>query len=285
MSDNNRLGKGLSALLGERKYLNNNSGSNINNISIAKIKPNKNQPRKSFNNETIRELAQSIKEYGLLQPVVVRKIENDNYELIVGERRLKACKELGLQTIPAIIKDFDEEKSFVLSVIENIQREDLNIVDEAFAYKNLMEICEFTHNQLAEKVGKSRSHVVNTMRLLNLSDKILGYLKEGKIEMGHARALINYEKADNVIDYIIDNKLTVREVEKLVKDEVIINKTKIEKSDKINRSEIFLEKENLLKSKLGNFKFKIKIKDKNESGAIILNFDNLEELDKLIELL
>lgn len=285
MSENNRLGKGLSSLIGERKGFckNNTNSSDITNIIISNIKPNKNQPRKSFDTETISELAQSIKEYGLLQPVVVRKLEDNTYELIAGERRFRACKRLGMQTIPAIIKDFDEEKSFALSIIENIQRENLNVVDEAFAYKNLMEVCKFTQNDLAEKVGKSRSYVANIMRLLNLSDKVLSVLKEGKIEMGHARALINYEMADEIIDYIVENKLTVREVEKLVKDETIVDKIKVEKNTETVRSEIILNKENLLKNKLGDFKFKIKMQNKKESGTIVLNFDNLEELDKLIE--
>ena len=282
MIENNRLGKGLSSLLGERRGLINNSISdgNIREIVIENIRQNKNQPRKNFNEDLIDELAQSIKEYGLLQPIIVRKIDNLNFELVAGERRLRACKKLDMKTIPAIIKDFDEEKSFALSVIENIQRENLNAVDEAFAYKNLIEVCKLTQNDLADKVGKSRSHIANMLRLLNLSDKILSSLKEGKIEMGHARALVNFDRADEVIDFIISEKLTVREVEKLVKDETVIKF-----QPKINNQipESFVTKENLLKERLNGFKFKFKLQNNKESGNIILSFKNLDELDRIID--
>ncbi len=282
MIENNRLGKGLSSLLGERKSIINDSNNenNIKEINIDNIKPNKNQPRKNFDQNSIDELAQSIKEYGLLQPIIVKKIDNSNFELIAGERRLKACKKLNFRTIPAIVKNFDEEKSFSLSIIENIQREDLNIVDEAFAYKNLMEFCKLTQNDLADKVGKSRSHVANILRLLSLSDKILSYLKDGKIEMGHARALINFDRADEVIDYIVNEKLTVREVEKLVKDEIII-KPKAKVNNTIPES--FMSKESILKEKLDGFKFKLKMQNNKESGDIVLSFKNIDELNKIID--
>lgn len=282
MIENNRLGKGLSSLLGERANIINSSinDGNVKEIVIGNIKPNRNQPRKDFDQNSIDELAQSIKEYGILQPVIVRKIGDANFELIAGERRLKACKKLNMKTIPAIIKNFNEEKSFILSVIENIQRENLNIVDEAFAYKNLIEECKLTQNDLSDKIGKSRSHIANILRLLNLSDKILSYLKEGKIEMGHARALINFDRADEVIDYIVNEKLTVRDVEKLVKGEILVKPRQ-----KINNKvpEIFTYKENILKEKLNGFNFKLKIQNNNESGNIVLSFKNLDELNKIID--
>lgn len=282
MIENNRLGKGLSSLLGERMNIVNSpvNDGNVKEIIIENIKPNRNQPRRDFDQNSIDELAQSIKEYGILQPVIVRKIDDANFELIAGERRLKACKKLNMRTIPAIIKNFDEEKSFILSVIENIQRENLNIVDEAFAYKNLIEECKLTQNDLSDKIGKSRSHIANILRLLNLSDKILSYLKEGKIEMGHARALINFDRADEVIDYIVNEKLTVRDVEKLVKGEIVV-----EPKQKINNEipEVFVSKENILKEKLSGFNFKLKIQNNKESGNIVLSFKNLDELNKIID--
>lgn len=282
MIENNRLGKGLSSLLGERMNIVNSpvNDGNVKEIIIENIKPNRNQPRRDFDQNSIDELAQSIKEYGILQPVIVRKIDDANFELIAGERRLKACKKLNMRTIPAIIKNFDEEKSFILSVIENIQRENLNIVDEAFAYKNLIEECKLTQNDLSDKIGKSRSHIANILRLLNLSDKILSYLKEGKIEMGHARALINFDRADEVIDYIVNEKLTVRDVEKLVKGEIVV-----EPKQKVNNEipEVFVSKENILKEKLSGFNFKLKIQNNKESGNIVLSFKNLDELNKIID--
>lgn len=282
MIENNRLGKGLSSLLGERMNIVNSpvNDGNVKEIIIENIKPNRNQPRRDFDQNSIDELAQSIKEYGILQPVIVRKIDDANFELIAGERRLKACKKLNMKTIPAIIKNFDEEKSFILSVIENIQRENLNIVDEAFAYKNLIEECKLTQNDLSDKIGKSRSHIANILRLLNLSDKILSYLKEGKIEMGHARALINFDRADEVIDYIVNEKLTVRDVEKLVKGEIVV-----EPKQKVNNEipEVFVSKENILKEKLNGFNFKLKIQNNKESGNIVLSFKNLDELNKIID--
>lgn len=282
MIENNRLGKGLSSLLGERMNIVNSpvNDGNVKEIIIENIKPNRNQPRRDFDQNSIDELAQSIKEYGILQPVIVRKIDDANFELIAGERRLKACKKLNMKTIPAIIKNFDEEKSFILSVIENIQRENLNIVDEAFAYKNLIEECKLTQNDLSDKIGKSRSHIANILRLLNLSDKILSYLKEGKIEMGHARALINFDRADEVIDYIVNEKLTVRDVEKLVKGEIVV-----EPKQKVNNEipEVFVSKENILKEKLSGFNFKLKIQNNKESGNIVLSFKNLDELNKIID--
>lgn len=282
MIENNRLGKGLSSLLGERMNIVNSpvNDGNVKEIIIENIKPNRNQPRRDFDQNSIDELAQSIKEYGILQPVIVRKIDDANFELIAGERRLKACKKLNMRTIPAIIKNFDEEKSFILSVIENIQRENLNIVDEAFAYKNLIEECKLTQNDLSDKIGKSRSHIANILRLLNLSDKILSYLKEGKIEMGHARALINFDRADEVVDYIVNEKLTVRDVEKLVKGEIVV-----EPKQKVNNEipEVFVSKENILKEKLNGFNFKLKIQNNKESGNIVLSFKNLDELNKIID--
>ena len=284
MNNNSRLGKGLSSLLGERKDLFSNriKDNDIIDLDINFIKLNKNQPRKDFDEKTIEELAKSIKENGLLQPIIVRKLNDNQYELVSGERRLRAYKKLGKTTIKAIVRDFDDKKSFILSVIENIQREDLNVVEEALAYKSLMDICGMTQNDLAEKVGKSRSHIANILRLLSLSDRILNFLKEGKIEMGHARALINYEGADEVIDYIVDNNLTVRDVEKLVKGELIVDKSKKEKKVDSNFSDAISKKENILKEKLNGFKFQIKTKSDNSSGTIVLSFKNLDELDSLI---
>lgn len=282
MIDNsNRLGKGLSSLLGEKKIFsqqNKDIDGDIRDLDINSITKNKNQPRKRFNREQLEELANSIKEFGILQPIIVRPIEIDGvkkYQIVAGERRFRACKMLNLPTIPAIIKDFDENKSFSLSIIENIQREDLNIVEEAIAYNELINIYSYTQNDLAMKLGKSRSHVTNILRLLRLPEKVLNYLIENKLEMGHARALINHEKAEELADYVVENKLSVRETEKLVKSGIIKNKAK----PIFVLNDLIIDKERTLKDKLENFDIAIKFNEKKQSGSIIVKYRNLDELD------
>ena len=197
---------------------------------------------------------------------MVRKLNNNNkYQIIAGERRYRASKIAGLKTIPAIIKDFNDEESFNLSIIENIQRENLNAVEEAYAYKTLMENYNYTHQNIADKVGKSRSHITNIIRLLNLPDVVLSHLINGNIEMGHARALINCNFIEDIIDHIVDNKLSVRDVEKLIKKEGNFQKKQIKKED---------ERINTLKQK----GFNCKISNK----SISFRFNSKKELDSFI---
>lgn len=258
-----RMGKGLSSLLGDKKFTileNVKNELNINDIVV-----NKNQPRKDFKNEELEELTNSIKKYGVLQPILVRQLGNSKYQIIAGERRYRASKLAGLKTIPVIIKNFNDEESFNLSIIENIQRENLNVVEEANAYKTLMEDYNYTHQNIADRVGKSRSHITNIMRLLTLPDVVLKHLISGNIEMGHARALINCEFVDDIIDHIVNNKLSVREVERLVRNEGTFQKKQNKKED--DRVSILRQKG-----------FNCKISNK----SISFKFNSKKELDNFI---
>ncbi len=194
---NNGLAKGLSSLLGDKdlSILKGSSSDRYKNLPLEQIVANKNQPRKQFDEKALGELSASIKEFGVLQPITVKKIDNNKFEIISGERRFRASLMAGLLSIPAIIQNYDDEKVYIASILENIQRENLNIVEEAKAYENLINSYNYTQQQLATKLGKSRSHIANTLRLLTLPQKILDALIDKKIEMGHARALINCKNA------------------------------------------------------------------------------------------
>ena len=257
-----RLGKGLSTLLGDKKF----SIIEKSEIDIDSIVTNKDQPRKNFKEEELKDLASSIKKYGILQPILVRKVK-DKYQIIAGERRYRAAKLAGLKMVPVIIKDFDDEESFNLSIVENIQRENLNTIEEANAYKTLMDNYNYTHQTIADKVGKSRSYITNLLRILTLPDVVLRHLIDGDIEMGHARALVNCDFVEDIIDYIVDNKLSVREVEKLVKSESTLNKKPVKKVQTDNREKLLHKKG-----------FNCKINKK----TITFKFGSEDELDDFI---
>ena len=218
---NNNFAKGLSSLLGDKdlSILKGSSTDKYKNLPLEQIIASENQPRKQFDEKSLNKLSISIKEFGVLQPIIVKKIDNNKFKIISGERRYRASKMAGLLSIPAIIQNYDEEKIYVASILENIQRENLNVVEEAKAYDNLINNFNYTQQQIATKLGKSRSHIANILRLLTLPQEVLDALIEKKIEMGHARALISCNNANEYLDYIIKNNLSVREVEKLVKYE------------------------------------------------------------------
>lgn len=289
--ENNKLGKGLSSLLGNRNLsIINNKNNEENNksseLSIDLIIANNKQPRKNFKDDSINELVQSIKKYGILQPIIVRKIkDSDKYEIIAGERRFRSAKIAGLKTIPATIMNFDDKDSFSLSIIENIQRENLNAIEEANAYNELIEKYNYTQQEISNTVGKSRSHIANLLRLLVLPEIVKNYLIEGKIEMGHARALINCDFAEEIIDHIVENKLSVREVEKLVKDGKnncdvkIPNKKSTENADFID---------GYIRDKIKNLETKLSLKcnvnynKKNKNYTFNVKFSSYDELNKFI---
>lgn len=275
MVENKKFGKGLASLLGDRKLSIIDSKSEID---IDKIVTNKKQPRKFFDDESINELVQSVKQYGILQPIIVRKI-GDIYEIIAGERRYRAAKLAELKTIPVIIRDYDEKDSFNISIIENIQRENLNLVEEAAAYRELIDNYNYTQQDISNVVNKSRSHIANLLRLLTLPESILNYLKEGKIEMGHARALIGYPYAERIIDSIIENNMTVREVENLVKNKSSLLSKKLSRGIKIpiNISNKIKELSEKINAKCG-----IKYDRRNETLIMTMSFSSLEELDDFI---
>ena len=281
---NTKLGKGLSSLLSGKSFIKNKNPSfigNLNNeikIGITKLTPNPNQPRKNFIKEELENLASSIKEKGIIQPIIVRKHPtSDNYEIIAGERRWRAAQIAGLHDVPVITRDFSDTEVLEIALVENLQREDLNPVEEAKAYKILLEKLNYKQDQLSKTVGKSRSHIANMMRLLSLSENILNYLIDQKLTMGHARSLIGVENADELAKNIIVKKLSVRQTEKL------IGGIKNKKANKITAKEdsniADLERE--LSEKIG-LKTTINFSEKSTSGSITVYYSNLDQLDDVM---
>ncbi|MEA1939978.1 MAG: ParB/RepB/Spo0J family partition protein [Candidatus Caldatribacteriota bacterium] len=273
------LGKGLEALIPKTEHKDRDF---VNEIEVKKIFPNLFQPRKNFNREKLDELKESIKIHGLIQPIVVRKVSN-GYELVAGERRLKAVKELKLKKIPVIIKNFGNEKSLEIALVENIQREDLNLIDQANGFKRLMDEFELTQQELAEVTAKSRALISNTVRLLRLNVKIQRDISEGKISFGHAKLLLGIEDEGLqlvICDKISSNNLSVRETEKLIKN---INRTPKKKLKVENITiENFPEAEEQLRNILGT---KIKILYNGKKGQITIDFYNKEDLRRIVKLL
>jgi len=211
------LGKGLAALIPEKVRKNN--GARVENLKVAQIKPNKYQPREEFDTKKLHELISSIKEKGVIQPVLVRQ-RGDEYELIAGERRLRAARELGLDEVPALIRDVDDADALGLALIENIQREELNPIDEAHAYQRLMDEFEFTQDKIGQVVGKDNTTVSNSIRLLTLPKKIQDYLSSGAMNVGHAKVLLSVGNQSAQLDFskkVIGRGLSVRALEKLIK--------------------------------------------------------------------
>ena len=207
--ENKKLGMGLSALLSAKK----DNLDNFITLNISQIHPNKEQPRKKFNQEELEELASSIKSQGLLQPIIVRSLNGDSYDIIAGERRWRAVQTAGLHQIECIVKDFDEDKMFEAGLIENIQREDLNVIEEAKAYNKLLDKKNITNEEIAKITGKSPSHVSNILRLLDLENEIQEMVINRELSMGHARALIGVPNALQKAKEVVEKKLSVRETE------------------------------------------------------------------------
>ncbi|QEP41164.1 ParB/RepB/Spo0J family partition protein [Arcobacter porcinus] len=281
------LGRGLGELLGEVETAYGNSSSNknvsssdINKIKVSLIKVNPNQPRKIFDEEKIKELSESIKEHGLLQAIVVTKNDDETYTLIAGERRLRAHKMASIDEISAVIMNSDELKLRELALIENIQREDLNIIELAFCYAQLLNEHNITHEELSKKVSKSRASITNTLRLLQLSSYVQQYLSSSKISAGHAKVMIGLdnEMQKIICDKIIEEDLSVRQCEKLIKDIKEqgneIKKDIVTKSYNTQPLESFLE---LLKED--------KIKAKIDKNSIKITFNSQEDIDRIISYL
>lgn len=300
MNKRNVLGRGLSALIQEPVK----DSHNVNEIEISRIVPNSKQPRINFNQEELEGLASSIKERGMIQPVIVTKLDEEKYELVVGERRFRAAKMLDMPTIPCIIRHYDENEKLILALIENIQRSDLNPVEEAKGYQSLMNELNLTQEDLASQLGKHRSTIANTIRLLKLPEAILEDIIAGKLSEGHARALLGLKDDSSILpirDIIIQNNYSVRETEQLVQkyneDPESLNKLESEqKSDQeshniksvstsipniISKNEIS-DYINKLKESL---KVDVKIRIKQDRGKIELNFSGKEELERLLNVL
>ncbi|MCR2045453.1 ParB/RepB/Spo0J family partition protein [Anaerosalibacter massiliensis] len=288
----NGLGKGLSALIPEDpidELLNiDNEKESIVNIDISLIKPNKKQPRKEFDKKALLELSQSIKTYGVIQPIIVRKFKND-YEIVAGERRWKASQEAGLKEIPCIIKDMEELDSMKIALIENLQREDLNPIEEAVAFEELMKDYGLTQEEVAKVVGKSRSYIANTIRLLNLDENTKNHIQEGKISSGHGRALLsidNEKERENVTKEIIDKKLNVRDTERLAKEVKEIEKKENIRKDQVSSSfskdPIISDIEENLMQYFGT---KVQISKGRNKGKIEIEYYDDEDLNRILDIL
>lgn len=275
------LGKGLGALIPEspeeRKFEDKNK---VNEVDINKVSPNKNQPRKNFDDEKLNELAVSIKENGIIQPIIVKK-SGDYYQIIAGERRWRAARIAGLKKVPIIEKELTEREVMEISLIENLQREDLNPIEEAIAYKKLIDEFSLTQEEIAKKLGKSRPVIANSMRLLNLDSRVIQYIIEGIISEGHGRVIVGINNCDiqyEVAKKVIDEGLNVRQTERLVKS--IETKKNIKEKEK---KDIFIKEiENRLKLVLGT---KVVISKGRKKSKIEIEYYSKDDLERILDIL
>ena len=276
------LGKGLDALFGpvpeEEKQKENDV---LKNLKITEVEPNRNQPRKNFNQEDLEELAESIKEYGLIQPIIVTE-KDGYYSIIAGVRRWRACKLAGLEEIPVIVREDDEKKNNEIALIENIQREDLNPFEKALGIKNLMNTYELTQEEVAKKLGKSRSAIANTIRILNLEPRVLEFAKQGKLTEGHCKALLaitDPEKQYMMAVDMIERGTTVREIEQRNKK---INQKQVSKEDLKRANILYRDIENTFQ---GFFGTKVKLDPGKKKGKIIIEYASNDDLERILKLM
>lgn len=275
-----RLGRGLDALINTVPESTDRT-TGITTIKIDQIVPNRYQPRKRFDQDKLQELAQSLKENGIIQPIIVTKKDDSNYELIAGERRLEAAKLAGFEEIPVIIRSVSQREQLQFAIIENVQREDLNPIEQALAYSELNEIFELTHTQIAELVGKDRATVTNFIRLLKLNDNVKTLIMENKLSPGHARAILQVDEKlrDEFAAHIVKKSLSVRKAEVEAKR---INKTGMIERPKKEQpaNENIVSYESTLAD---NFDCKVKIADKNGSGKVSFYYTSAEEFGKILK--
>ncbi len=275
MNKETKLGMGLGALLStsNKKDI---GESVIQKINISQIVPNPLQPRKSFKDDELKELSSSIKNQGLIQPIIVKPTNNNQFQIIAGERRWRACQINGMHEVDCVVKELDDINVLEAALIENIQREDLNVIEEANAYKGLIDIKGINNENLSKLIGKSSSHISNILRLLELDKKIQEMVINGELSMGHARALIGVPDAINKANEIIEKKLSVRQVEKITSQ---FKKSKGKKSTK-DPNILDLEKE--LSDKIG-LKTSIQFNENGSSGSLTLYYSDLNQLDDLMK--
>lgn len=279
------LGKGLDALFGGAEVNEQEIQKNVeegqeivHNIKLVDIEPNRDQPRKIFDEDSLEELSNSIKTYGIIQPIIVNK-RSDYYEIIAGERRWRAAKKAGLENMPCIIRETDEKKSREIALIENIQREDLNPIEKARGYKQLMEEYTLTQQQLAEILGVNRSTIANTIRILNLDQRVIDLALQGKLTEGHCRTLMSIGDLEKQYQYamrIINKGESVRDIER-----VINNKKQLPKKDKKYEA-IYREIEDSFQ---GFFGTKVKLNAGRKSGKIVISYSNNDDLERILELI
>lgn len=276
------LGKGIGALLSSAAQ---EGGKKYFSCPIEELKPHSRQPRKTFDDVKMAELTASIVEKGIIQPLVVRR-EDDHYQIIAGERRWRAAQKAGLDRVPVVIQDVSEDWALEIALIENIQREDLNPLEEAEAYRYLMNSFDLLQEEVAKRVGKDRSTVANALRLLRLPEKVKHDLVENRLSMGHARALLALEQDEDIIEAseeIIRKKLSVRETEKLIKKiKSIFKPRSVQPLDKKPTDPNLLALENTLQEQLGT---QVKLLSKGQGGRIEISYHNQDELSRLLELL
>ena len=269
------LGRGLSSLIGETK-----TEININRLSISDLVSNKFQPRKIFNEDKMEDLTNSIKERGIIQPIVVRKSSNDNskYEIIAGERRWLAAQKAGLHEVPVLIIEADDLKALEFAIVENVQRHDLNPIEEAISYQRLIDDYSYDQEKVSKFIGKSRSHIANFLRILSLPKEILNCVKNKDLTVGHAKILVGLENAIFVAKKIIDKKLSVRQAEHYVK----IFKIK-KQSPKTPKDANLIALESSIMEKIG---LNVSIKNKkNNAGSLVFEYRDLDQLNKIIEII
>lgn len=282
------LGRGLEQLFNsenldfesfEQQIYDTATNEEIFEVSLSELRPNPYQPRKVFDEKALQELADSIKKNGVIQPIIIKK-SIKGYEIIAGERRYRASKLAGLETIPAIIRDFTDEQMIEIAVLENLQRENLNAIEEALAYQNMIEKLHITQDDLSNRVSKSRSHITNIIGLLRLPREVQKMIADNELTMGHARALSKLEDNDKIIELaqqIVENKLPVRDVEQTIATNNFEKKNKITRKPKeINRDYQYVEE--LLRDKLDT---KVKVKDK----SLEISFNNVADLNRILEIL
>ena len=269
------LGRGLSSLIGETKV-----EAKTNKLSLSEIVPNKYQPRKDFDEDNLEDLTNSIKERGVIQPIIVRKSnsENSKFEIIAGERRWLAARKAGLHEIPVVVTEADDLKSLEFAIVENVQRHDLNPLEEALGYKRLIDEFSYDQEKVSKFIGKSRSYISNSLRLLNLPKEVLNLVEQKKISSGHAKILVGLENAFFLANKFVEKKLSVRQAENLVK---IFKKSKHNKIKKIDPN--ILDLENSIREKIG---LNVSIKNtKNNNGVISFYYKEIDQLNKIIEII
>ena len=279
------LGKGLEALFNENQLTKEeemkleNGEEMVQNLKLIDIEPNRDQPRRTFNSESLEELATSIKRYGVIQPIIVTKMDN-YYQIVAGERRWRAAKKAGLMEIPCLVRDSTERKNREIALIENIQREDLNPIDKALGFRQLLEEYGMTQQELSDTVGIGRSTLANNLRILNLDERVQNLAREGKISEGHCRQLLCYEDPDKQYKMalkIIETGDSVRDIERKVRNKKAVEKQKDKKYEAIYR-----DIEDTFQSFFGT---KVKLDAKQKSGKIIIKYSSNEELERILELI
>lgn len=279
------LGKGLGSIISEKydsQALDFGDKASVVDLKIIDVEPNKDQPRKVFDKKKLDELTDSIREQGVIQPIIVIKT-GKTYQIVAGERRWRAAKQAGLKVIPAIVRDYDEIKAMEIAIIENVQREDLNPVEEALGYKSLIDNFSMTQEKLSERMGKSRSAIANSLRLLNLPEKVLNMLENNEISSGHAKVILglsNSEEQIEVAETVVEKQMSVRETENYIK-----NKSKPKKSQPRVSAEVKMvikDMENDFSKSMGT---KVKIKDTNGKGKIEISYFSHEEFERIAKIL